>query len=52
MLEPGNPWNGHIRAIGTYITGAELERSSVVDYTRYDPGPGPRLAGARGLWNI
>ncbi|PDT07921.1 FAD-dependent oxidoreductase [Rhizobium sp. M1] len=41
MLEPGNPWNGQIRAIGTYITGAELERSSVVDYTRYDPGPGP-----------
>ncbi|MGR9160833.1 flavin monoamine oxidase family protein [Rhizobium leguminosarum] len=41
MLEPGNPWNGQIRAIGTYITGAELERSSVVDYNRYDPGPGP-----------
>ncbi|NYJ13852.1 monoamine oxidase [Rhizobium leguminosarum] len=41
MLEPGNAWNGQIRAIGTYITGAELERSSVVDYTRYDPGPGP-----------
>ncbi|WP_411196403.1 flavin monoamine oxidase family protein [Rhizobium sp.] len=41
MLEPGNPWNGQIRAIGTYITGAELERSSVIDYNRYDPGPGP-----------
>lgn len=41
MLEPGNPWNGQIRAIGTYITGAELERSSIVDYNRYDPGPGP-----------
>lgn len=41
LLEPGNPWNGQIRAIGTYITGAELERSSVVDYNRYDPGPGP-----------
>ncbi|MBB2750158.1 UNVERIFIED_ORG: monoamine oxidase [Rhizobium aethiopicum] len=41
MLEPGNSWNGQIRAIGTYITGAELERSSVVDYNRYDPGPGP-----------
>lgn len=40
-LEPGNPWNGQIRAIGTYITGAELERSSVVDYNRYDPGAGP-----------
>ncbi|OWV73928.1 monoamine oxidase [Rhizobium sp. R339] len=40
-LEPGNPRNGQIRAIGTYITGAELERSSVVDYTRYDPGAGP-----------
>ncbi|MBB2792902.1 UNVERIFIED_ORG: monoamine oxidase [Rhizobium pisi] len=40
-LEPGNPWNGQIRAIGTYITGAELERSSVADYNRYDPGPGP-----------
>ncbi|PDS81399.1 NAD(P)/FAD-dependent oxidoreductase [Rhizobium sp. L43] len=41
MLEPGNSWNGQIRAIGTYITGAELERSSIVDYNRYDPGPGP-----------
>ncbi|OAV49086.1 monoamine oxidase [Rhizobium sp. WYCCWR10014] len=41
MLEPGNAWNGQIRAVGTYITGAELERSSVVDYNRYDPGPGP-----------
>ncbi|RFB84582.1 monoamine oxidase [Rhizobium leguminosarum bv. trifolii] len=41
MLEPGNSWNGQIRAIGTYITGAELESSSIVDYTRYDPGPGP-----------
>ncbi|MBX5156128.1 NAD(P)-binding protein [Rhizobium sp. NZLR8] len=41
MLEPGNSWNGQIRAIGTYITGAELERSSVLDYNRYDPGPGP-----------
>ena len=41
MLEPGNPWNGQIRAIGTYITGAELERSSIADYNRYDPGPGP-----------
>ncbi|RUM27281.1 FAD-dependent oxidoreductase [Rhizobium vallis] len=41
MLEPGNPSNGQIRAIGTYITGAALERSSVVDYKRYDPGPGP-----------
>ncbi|SCB59311.1 monoamine oxidase [Rhizobium aethiopicum] len=40
-LEPGNRWNGQIRAIGSYITGAELERSSVVDYNRYDPGPGP-----------
>ncbi|ARM91894.1 amine oxidase protein (plasmid) [Rhizobium sp. CIAT894] len=41
MLEPDNAWNGQIRAIGTYITGAELERSSVVDYNKYDPGPGP-----------
>ncbi|MDR9813547.1 flavin monoamine oxidase family protein [Rhizobium hidalgonense] len=41
MLEPGNAWNGQIRAIGTYITGAELERASVIDYNRYDPGPGP-----------
>ncbi|MBX5042187.1 NAD(P)-binding protein [Rhizobium lentis] len=40
-LEPGNHWNGQIRAIGTYITGAELEQSSIVDYNRYDPGPGP-----------
>ncbi|ANK94835.1 MULTISPECIES: flavin monoamine oxidase family protein [Rhizobium] len=40
-LQPGGRWNGQIRAIGTYITGAELERSSIVDYNRYDPGAGP-----------
>ncbi|MBX5219801.1 flavin monoamine oxidase family protein [Rhizobium sp. NLR8a] len=40
-LQPGSRWNGQIRAIGTYITGAELERSSIVDYNRYDPGAGP-----------
>ncbi|ARQ13056.1 amine oxidase protein (plasmid) [Rhizobium etli] len=40
-LQPDSRWNGQIRAIGTYITGAELERSSIADYNRYDPGAGP-----------
>lgn len=41
LLEPGNPWNGRIGALGTYINGVELEEASIVDLGRYDPGPGP-----------
>ena len=50
MLEPGNPWNGMMDAIGTYINGAELDRASLNDYVRYDPGPSPdwRLPGGYG----
>lgn len=51
MLEPGNPWNGQIRAIGTYITGAELERSSITT----DTIPALALTGgcarAMGRWS-
>lgn len=41
MLEPGNPWNGRIEAIGTYLNGAALDLASLVDYSRYAPGQGP-----------
>ncbi len=41
LLEPGNRWNALIGAIATYINGAELDRASVHDYARYDPGPSP-----------
>jgi monoamine oxidase len=35
-LEPGGPWNAHIRAIVSYISGAKLERLSAADYVAYD----------------
>ena len=41
VLEPGNRWNDRIDAIGTFLNGVELDQASIVDYTRYDPGPGP-----------
>ncbi len=41
LLAPDNPWNGYIHALGTFLTGAELDRSSIIDQSRYDPGPGP-----------
>ncbi len=41
LLEAGNPWNGRIGALGTYINGVELGEASIVDLGRYDPGPGP-----------
>ncbi|HEY0123245.1 MAG TPA: FAD-dependent oxidoreductase, partial [Rhizobium sp.] len=41
MLAAGNPWNAQIHALGAFLTGAELHRSSVIDQSRYDPGPGP-----------
>jgi monoamine oxidase len=40
-LEPGNPWNGRIGAIGTYLNGSELDQASIEDYNNYAPGPGP-----------
>jgi monoamine oxidase len=34
-LEPDGRWNNLITAIGTYITGAELERVSIRDFDNY-----------------
>jgi monoamine oxidase len=36
LLDPNGRWNDLIRATGTYISGAELERVSVRDLARYD----------------
>lgn len=36
LLEPGCRWNGLIGAIGTYMTGVDLDRLSVKDLDRYD----------------
>jgi len=36
LLEPGNRWNNLITAVGTYISGAELEHMSALDFERYD----------------
>lgn len=41
MLDPGNPWNGRIAAIGTYLNGVSLDQASLIDYTHYAPGEGP-----------
>ena len=35
LLEPKSRWNNLITAIGTYITGAELERVSIRDFDNY-----------------
>jgi monoamine oxidase len=35
-LEPGNRWNGLIGAVGTYVTGADLDVVSVRDFARYE----------------
>jgi monoamine oxidase len=35
-LEPGGRWNALINAIGTYISGAELDRVSARDFENYD----------------
>jgi monoamine oxidase len=35
VLEPDGRWNNLITAIGTYITGAELERVSIRDFDNY-----------------
>jgi monoamine oxidase len=34
-FEPGCRWNGMIDAVGTYITGAEMERVSALDFANY-----------------
>ena len=36
LLEPGNPWNGLIGAINSYISGGELPQLSVIDLENYD----------------
>ncbi|MGN6778316.1 flavin monoamine oxidase family protein [Rhizobium sp.] len=41
MLSPDGPWNERIYAVGAFMTGGELDKSSVIDLGRYDPGPGP-----------
>ncbi|WP_113408269.1 NAD(P)/FAD-dependent oxidoreductase [Hyphomicrobiales bacterium] len=41
MLSPDDPWNERIYAVGAFMTGGELDKSSVIDLGRYDPGPGP-----------
>ncbi len=35
-LEPNGRWNGLINAIGTYISGAELDRVSARDFANYE----------------
>jgi monoamine oxidase len=35
-LDPHSRWNGLITALGTYITGAEWDRVSAIDFDRYD----------------
>ena len=36
FLEPGGRWNDLINAVGTYVSGAELDRVSARDYGRYE----------------
>jgi monoamine oxidase len=36
LLEPGNRWNNLINAVGTYISGAELDQVSARDFDSYD----------------
>lgn len=36
MLEPNGRWNNLINAVGTYISGAELDRISARDFDAYD----------------
>lgn len=35
-LEPGDRWNGLVNAVGTYISGAELDRVSARDFDNFD----------------
>ena len=36
LLDPESRWNGLINAVGTYISGVDLDRLSVKDLDRYD----------------
>src|SRR5215470_8780579 len=36
FLAPHGRWNDLINAVGTYVTGAELEKVSAIDYGRYE----------------
>ena len=36
LLKPGDPWNGLISALATYISGGELECLSVKDFDAYE----------------
>jgi monoamine oxidase len=36
FLAPGGRWNELIRAVGSYVSGAELDRVSARDFQRYD----------------
>ncbi len=49
FLEPDGRWNGLINAVGTYVSGAELDRVSARDYGRYeDSGVNWRVAEGYG----
>ncbi|RAX39992.1 flavin monoamine oxidase family protein [Rhizobium tropici] len=41
LVAPDDPWSERIHAVGAFMTGGELDKSSVIDLGRYDPGPGP-----------
>ncbi|TXI03666.1 MAG: FAD-dependent oxidoreductase [Rhizobium sp.] len=41
MVSPDDPWIERIYAVGAFMTGGELDKSSIIDLGRYDPGPGP-----------
>jgi monoamine oxidase len=50
-LDPTSPWNAHIRAIVSFISGASLEHLSAADYVAYDESSGEnnwRLRGGYG----
>jgi len=36
LLDPGSRWNGLIDTVGTFISGADLDRLSVKDFDRYE----------------
>lgn len=35
LLRPGDPWNGLLNAVNTYVSGAELDEASVHDTAQY-----------------
>jgi len=50
FLDPGSRWNDLINAIGTYVSGAELDRVSARDYGRYeDSGVNWRVVEGYGM---